>query len=398
MAREAVPVVTPATPDLGPMSRERRLAPCESPGRGSAVGRLSSEFDDQLRRGWHRAAQLVLLHDGRVVLERSGGAPPASVTATTPFLVCSIGKTVLALCIHHLVDRRVIELDAPVSRFWPEFAAWGKERCTIRHVLLHQTGLSTQGLWRQLMPGATWDGTLGWLARARPARQPAVASAYEPLNSGFILGEILRRVTGVAPQAYLERHFLRPMGLAVTSWSPSCRQVESSPRMDAGCLTQLPAAWLFNRRYLRRRLMPAFNLVSTAHELAALFLLMSQSGVYGGRRYLSTGTVDEAIRLQWDGVDRTIGRRTLWALGFHLGGRKPEHAWRPGPAMGSRSSVRTFGHCAHMSSIAWADPDAGIVFAFTCNGLLSPRAAALRWQRLADLAWDAVEEQAEHRR
>ena len=354
-----------------------------------AVERLSSEFDSQLARGWHTAAQLALLHRGRVVLERARGIGRCSaVTMDTPFLVFSISKSLLALCIHHLADRQMIRLDDPVSRYWPTFSSWGKDRCTIRHVLVHQTGLSTKGLWRQLQPFATWTRTIEWLERSRPASDAGVDSAYQPLNYGFILGELLERVSGLSPQAYLEQHFVRPMELRSTTWCPSPAQVEAAPRIESRVAPA--SAWLFNRRYLRTKVVPGFNLLSTARELAAFFQLLCDGGSYRGVPYLSPRAVNEATSLHYRGMDRTVGRETLWALGFHLGGFKKEHAWRPGPAMGVRSSPRTFGHCGHLSSIAWADPDAGIVFVFTCNGLLSSSEAARRWQLLADLAWDAV--------
>jgi CubicO group peptidase (beta-lactamase class C family) len=359
-------------------------------GRAIALERLTREFDSQLVRGWHSAAQLILVHRGEVVLELSRGqSPSGGVTAETPFLVFSIAKTLLALCVHHLADRRVIALDAPVGRYWPEFAGGGKDTCTVRHVLLHQSGLAARGLWRQLQPFSTWDRTCEWLERSRPAYPPGTDTAYQPLNYGFILGELLRRVSGSTPQEYLHNHFLGPMGLTITTWTPSSAAIAASPRIESR--HAVLSSWLFNRRYLRARIVPGFNLLSTARELAAIFVLLNQGGSYRGVRYLSPQAVREATALQFRGIDRTIRRETLWAMGFHLGGLKQEHAWRPGPAMGVRSSARTYGHCGHLSSIAWADPDADLVFAFTCNGLLRSRDAALRWQRLADLAWAIVE-------
>ncbi len=357
-----------------------------------AVARLAEEFDDQIRRAWHSAAQLVVLHRGQVFLERAAGrdGTGAAVTSATPFRVFSIGKSVLALTLHHLAESGRIALDDPIARHWPGLGARGKAACTVRHVLLHQSGLPRQGALRQLAPFATWEGIAARLERAAPSFPPGTEAAYQPLNYGFLLGELLRRVSGQTPQEYLEEHFLGPMGLHETTWCPSEGQAQAAPRIAANHRGQVPAAWLFNRRYLRRRLIPAFNLYSTARDLAALFQMLAAGGSYQGVRYLSPDTVRAATAVGFRGLDQTVGRETLWAMGFHLGGFKREHAWRPGPAMGTRSTVATFGHCGHMSSIVWADPDAALVLAFTCNGLLSPEGAALRWQRLADLAWNAV--------
>jgi CubicO group peptidase (beta-lactamase class C family) len=355
--------------------------------------RLAGELEDQLRRGWHSAAQVVLLHRGEVILDGAAGKAgvcAGPVTPETAFRVFSIGKSILALCIHHLAEHGRISLDDPIAAHWPEFGYAGKEGCTVRHALLHQSGLGKHGALRQLGPFATWEGIVARLERARPDFTPGTKTAYQPLNYGFLLGELLRRVTGQTPQAYLEEHFLHPLGLRATTWSPTDSQIAEAPRIEAPDLGQAPAAWLFNRGYLRRRTIPAFNLYSSARDLAVLFQMLVSGGTCRGVRCLSADTVREATALRFRGLDLTVGRETLWATGFHLGGFKPEHAWRPGPAMGVRSTPATFGHCGHMSSIVWADPEAQLVLAFTCNGLLSPSNAALRWQRLSDLAWDAA--------
>lgn len=371
-------------------------SPPASGQRANGAQRLSDEFDEQFRRRWHSAAQLVLLHRGRVVLERAagltGGGQSDAVTPQSPFLVCSIGKPLLALCIHHLADRGSISLGDRIGRYWPAFSARGKDSATIRHALLHQLGLAKTGLLRQLLGVEGQARGLRRLEQAVPTQVPGTRTAYHPLNYGLVLSEVLRRVSGMTAQAYLKQHFLDPMGLQRTTWRPTEDELRQSPRMVAAHPSQWASAFAFNRVYVRRMENPGFNLHSTARELAAVFQMLVNGGSYLGRQYLRPETVTGATALRFQGMDHTVRRTTLWAEGFHLGGWKREHANRPGPAMGARSSTRTFGHCGHMSSIVWADPDADMVFAFTCNGLLSPRGAASRWQRLADRAWEAVGE------
>ena len=186
-----------------------------------------------------------------------------------------------------------------MARYWPEFSSRGKDQCTIRHVLLHQTGLGRQGLRRQLQPFETWRGTGPRLEVSRARSQPGAVSAYQPINYGFILGEVLERVSGVALQTYLERHFLNPMGLTATTWEPSAVRVDASPRIES----RVPgvSTWLFNWKDPRTRVVPGFNLLSTARELAAFFQLLSQGGCYRGVRYLSAETVNEATALHFRG-------------------------------------------------------------------------------------------------
>jgi CubicO group peptidase (beta-lactamase class C family) len=359
------------------------------------IQRLLHEVEDQRRRGWHKAAQLAIRHQGALVLNHACGTSDADdqqpLTTETPFLVCSIGKPLLALCIHHLAESGAIDLDCPIAEHWPEFSQSGKDRITFRHALLHQSGLAKQGFLRQLLNTDSLNARIGPILKARPSPTPGSVSAYHPLNYGYILGEALRRVSGMSPQAYLQRHFLDPMKLKATSWEPSQSRLQAVPKIHAAHISQLPAAWIFNRLQRQTIHNPGFNLYSNAHELSVIFQMLANGGSYQGRRYLRRETVKSALKLRFKGVDMTIGRQTLWAEGFHLGGRKPEHRYRPGPAMGVCSSERTFGHCGHMSSIVWADTEHNLVMAFTCNGLLDSKGAALRWQRLADLAWELVQ-------
>jgi len=359
-----------------------------------AMQRLVQEIDEQYRCGWHTAAQLVVRYRGCVILDYVSGKNDRQarlpLTHESQLLVCSIGKSLLALCIHHWAEAERIDLDRPIADFWPEFSCCGKQAITLRHTLLHQAGLPKHALYRQLLFGQKMSTTTRRLANARPRHSPGSVSAYHPLNYGYILGEVLQRVSGIPLQKYLEKYFLIPMKLRTTTWEPSRDQMIDIPRIYAAHVSQQPAAWLFNRirRYGIHN--PGFNLYSNARELAVIFQMLANGGTYRGCRVLSEKTVRSAVELRYKGVDATIGRETLWAEGFHLGGRKTEHDWRPGPAMGVRSSVSTFGHCGHMSSIVWADAESNLVLAFTCNGLLNGKGAARRWQRLADLAWGAV--------
>lgn len=357
--------------------------------------RLVREIEQQSRWGWHTAAQLVVRYRGRVILDYVSGVIDGQegslpLRPESPLLVCSIGKSLLALCIHHLAESSQIDLDQPIADYWPEFSSSGKHAITFRHTLLHRAGLPKYAFYRQLLSGQRMDTTIRQLEKARPEHSPGSVSAYHPLNYGYILGEALSRVSGMSPQQYLDKYFLTPMKLRVTTWEPSRDRMIDIPRIHAVNVSQQPAAWLFNR--LRRRGIrnPGFNLYSNAFELAAIFQMLSNGGTYQGCRYLSEKTIRSGVKLRHRGVDATIGRETLWAEGFHLGGIKPEHNHRPGPAMGIRSTARTFGHCGHMSSIVWADPESNLVLAFTCNGLLDGEGAARRWQRLADLAWEVV--------
>src|ERR1700744_2941045 len=157
-------------------------------------------FADNFARGEEGGASFAVYLDSKPAIDLWGGF--RDIAQTQPWqenAICnamSVGKAMAATCLHVLIDRGLVDLDAPVARYWPEFAANGKESLLVRWVLDHPSGLAllTGGLW----PGAMydWDAMTQALAAQAPLWPPGTQPAYHIRTFGFLVGEIVRRVTG----------------------------------------------------------------------------------------------------------------------------------------------------------------------------------------------------------
>jgi CubicO group peptidase (beta-lactamase class C family) len=239
------------------------------------VKRISRVFDRQVKSGHHPGAQLVVIRNGRVVLDRWGGYSDSVkkrfVTPETPFLTFSITKPFTSMCVFKLFEEHILDLDAKVADYWHEFGKYGKEDITIRHVLLHQAGLPRRGLINQFLNISDWGKLTKHLENQRPKNSPGRETAYHFLNFGFILGEIVRRVTGKSIDEYLIKEFLFPLGLSNTSMKIHSLYGEAHAHLYSGTLDHHHVAWLFNLPGVRKALIPAASLHSTARNLGIFF-------------------------------------------------------------------------------------------------------------------------------
>ncbi len=358
----------------------------------AGVLRMIQVFEDQIEADLHPGAQWVVLSQGQVVLDRATGIAHLKrrmpVRHDTPFLVFSTTKPLTAACILQLVEQGKIELDAPVADYWPEFGCKGKQSATIRHVLLHQAGVPGALAQLQFFHWPDWERATRDVARARAEYPPGTKTAYHAVNFGFILGEVLRRVSGMPIQDYMKQHFLEPLGMQNSALGLSDDWRGRAAGIYSGHWTQDGAVFAFNRPAIRRAVLPAASLHSTARDLAIFFQMLVNGGVYAGRRYLQAETIRQATQLGFEGRDALLLRDMRYGMGFILGGLSP--LGEGGPiGMGRASSARTFGHHGQVSCTAWGDADAGLVMAFTCNRLLASRKAHERWQALSDAVWGA---------
>lgn len=393
MERGAVCVYQPApimNPTFNtPIDFNQRQLVAASP----AVQAIQDVFQEQIARGLHPGAQLVVLHQGRPLLDLAAGVTQRDsarpVTPETVFLTFSVTKAFTAACIHRLVQDGKLAWDEPLATYWPAFGRNGKSAATLRHVMLHRAGLPTRGFYPFLLlwPFPRLVGRA--IAAARPQFPAGERTAYHPLNYGYILGELIRRVSGQAPERYLDSTFLAPLGLTHTwlGWRRGWQWQRAG--LSSGSETQRPAALLFNLPFIRNTPQGAATLHSTARELAIFYQMLLNEGQYAGLRLLEAATVRQAVQLVTDGRDETMGARMRWALGYHLGGTY-NRGVAVGSGMGQRSSQQTFGHFGHNSCMAWADRDAQIVVAFTVNQLLDRIPSAARWQAISDAVWAAI--------
>jgi CubicO group peptidase (beta-lactamase class C family) len=343
----------------------------------TAAARIWEAAEQLFRTGLFPALGLCLLRDGRPLIDRtlgwaSGcgpGAPPGphAVLATpeTPMCVFSASKAITATVIHGLDDRGLLHVDDCVAEYIPEFAAAGKERVTIRHVLTHRAGLPSlradDGLDLLLQP----DEVLRRLCAMSPASTPGRRLAYHAITGGFILGEIVRRVTGHDIQTALREDFTRPLGLdalrygwfddrhheVARSWFTGpgigwpirgLARTALGIDFDAAPDAANSAAWL-------RSVVPAGNIVGTSRQVARFFDMLRCDGELDGVRVLRGRTVRRAtIETSWLEVDFTLLAPIRYGMGFMLGG--------PRISLFGPDTDRAFGHLGFTNVFCWADP------------------------------------------
>lgn len=355
----------------------------------AGLDELVKVFERHYRRGLHSAAQLVVLRRGQVLLDRAIGTlrrgGGAAVTPHTPFLVFSATKPFAAMAIHKLIEEGRVEWDAPVARYWPEWGQRGKETAAIRHVLNHQSGIGQPHLNRQALLWPNWQRVTADVARTAAEYAPGTECAYQTVNFGFILGEVIRRVTGMDAGSYIRRTILEPLGMRDSALPISRRGLAASPRLYAAGKTYQSAAMVFGIPAIRTALMPAATLHASARDLAVFYQMLLNGGEYNGTRLFAPETIANAIAPAHTSFDRTLGLEITWANGFQIMEQSPAAA-----AAGYGSSPSTFAHYGIGTCMAWADWRAQVVVAFTCNTLLEPPGPDARWAMLNNAVWDAL--------
>lgn len=301
------------------------------------------------------AAQLVVMRHGQVVLDWSFGVP-----RDVPFLLFSAGKPLVATLVHQLAEQGLLSLDAPLATYWPEFEFNAKDAITVRQVLQHRSGLPyVKSIYRDALLAPDWNRSVRALAGARPHHAPGQRPAYHTLSYGFLLGELIQRVTGMSLRDVLHRLILQPLDLRDTHLSAPPRRVPMRHAPSGGPRT---LQWAANLPIARTAVIPAATVTSTARDLAVFYQAML------GTRLLSAGAVAGACAPSTSGeVDQILGNKIRWSEGFQLGGNEDDPE-RPRP-MGRLSGRRTFGHNGSNACLGWADPDRDLVMVYLTNRL-----------------------------
>ena len=337
------------------------------------------------------AALAVWVHDEAVVDLWGGYADAAKTrpwTADTIVNLYSIGKAFTAVCALRLVDAGVLDLDAPIARYWPEFAQAGKAQLPVRYLLTHQSGLPAVD--RLLPPESMldWRVMTDALAAQAPWWDPGTRHGYHVNTQGFLVGEVIRRVTGKTLGTYLREEIAGPAGIdfaigigpeadercaELVPQPPSpeaeerLRQFSVDPATLSGLARmrlnayrnppELSGTGLVNTRRWRAAEVPSTNGHGNARAVARLYAALAGDGAVGGLRILSGEIIARAIEEQVYAEDMVLQRPTRFGLGFQL--TQPERRLGPSP--------RAFGHFGAGGSLGFADPDARIAFGYAMN-------------------------------
>jgi CubicO group peptidase (beta-lactamase class C family) len=345
---------------------------------------------DWYRSGVHPALQVCVRRHGTVVLDRAIGhargtgprersdAERVPATTETPFCVYSTSKAITAFVVHKLCERGLLHLEDPVAEHIPGYDRHGKRNITVGHVLAHKAGvpnLPREALDLEYVNDREYLCEV--LCDAKPAMLPGTQLAYHAVSGGFILGEVVHRVTGKDIRAVLAEEFLDPLGFRWTNYGVDPADVdEVAVNYITGPPTAPPLSKLLSRalgtdlddlveltndpRYVTG-IVPAANTITTANELSRFFEIMRRGGELDGVRVIEPDTIRRALvqRAHLE-VDLSLGFPTRFSYGLMLGARFL--------SLYGRDTQHAFGHLGFTNMLAWADPERAISVAVLNNG------------------------------
>jgi CubicO group peptidase (beta-lactamase class C family) len=348
---------------------------------------LAEEFRKLMARG-PRGGALVVRAGDRVLADLRIGWEDRAATRPwrreTQVLGFSATKGLAAIVLHRLADRGLLAYDEPVASFWPEFGAAGKGGITVRELLSHRAGLhDVQAVARDARDLLDHLAIEERLAAARPQVPPG-QPAYHAFTFGWLASGLARAITGKGMRELVRTELAEPLGTTGLEIGRPSRAPAELVGASLRIYTTLGIAatpllgWLPVTKAGSRALnapgferlcrgpdapiwdteMPAINGALSADGLARLYTPFASRGIAaGGARFLSEETVERAGRVQTRGVDRVLGVRMRWRLGFH-------HAFGFGTP-----APRALGHFGFGGGGGWGDPDAGLSFGFVSSHL-----------------------------
>jgi CubicO group peptidase (beta-lactamase class C family) len=353
--------------------------------------------------GSELGASLAIAVDGRLVVDCWGGWADAARTRPwgrdTIACVFSCTKGLAAIVALRLVEAGALDLDAPVARYWPEFAAAGKDALPVRWLLTHEAGLSAISRPMPFGSLSDWDAMVGALAEQEPWWEPGTAHGYHGVTFGHLVGEVVRRADGRTIGRVLADDVVGPLGVDCFLGLPAAedaRTADMTIDLDPGATTFF-SHWKpedlgpksfgnppdcnvvehTNTRTFRSAEIPAANAHANARALARIYAAL------GRGELLSPSLLEEAGRAHVDGDDVVMALPTRFGLGFEITMPEAEFSFGPG--------ARSFGHNGSGGSLGFLDPDAGIAFGYVMNRMeWRARRDDARWFPVLDALYEAL--------
>jgi CubicO group peptidase (beta-lactamase class C family) len=344
--------------------------------------RVQQLADELVHSGRETGLQVAVYFGGEQIVDVVAGVADSAtgrpVSADTPFYAYSVGKAMTATIVHMLAERGdfgAAGYDVPIAAFWPEFGQNGKEKVTIRHALTHTAGIP--GLPADVTPGelCDWDRICARIAGLEPWWEPGTKTAYHAYTFGYILGELVRRVTGRRVSDVLRTEIAEPLGVAGELWFgmpadqlPRVARLEDDPAM-AGFEPPAdspfwklappavsPNAAFGNRSDVLQADIPAGGKVS-ARAIARMYAALLTA--VDGTRLLSPQLAAAIGQVAFAGTDEIFGMPSAWTLGFARGG----------PGTGPGGQTTWFGWGGVGGAYAGADSATGTTLAVSKNRL-----------------------------
>lgn len=317
-------------------------------------------------------------------------------------IMYSLAKSMCATCVHILADRGQIDLEAPVATYWPEFAQAGKEDVKVRHILSHNCGVCFADA---AEPGNLYDyeRMIKVLEQQAPAWPPGSKGAYNTVNIGYLLGEVVRRVTGIPIQKFLRENVCEPLGADYQIGVREAdldRVAELTPNKVGNAMlkeggdgqSNLARAWkpmpvpfgtqAQNSREFRQSGIPSFGGFGEARGMARIYAALANGGEIDGTRILSRAAVERATSLQWDeAADGMAGRRMRMSMGY----------WKNTPKFAPMGpNPEAFGHLGSGGARAIADPARNLAMCFVSNYQSEGMGVGVRTEAVVDAVFASV--------
>ena len=358
--------------------------------------KVGAAFAKNFAVGNEVGAAFAATLNGELVVDLWGGSADRARTRPwerdTLANVWSTTKAMAALCTHIAVDRGLLDLDAPVASYWPEFAANGKERIPVRFLLSHQSGLAGISAPMPAEGVLDWERFTSALAAQTPLWEPGTRSGYHALTFGHLVGELVRRVDGRSLGRFFREEVAEPLGAEFWIGLPESeekRVAEMIPPDPPMPLSEPPQPGdphyelrralanpavtqaIANTRAWRAAEVPAGNGQANARGAARAMAALACGGALDGVRLMRESSVATAISEQCYGRDLVLGPMR-WGLGFMLVSK--DLPLSPNP--------RTFGHGGWGGSFALADCDARVSLAYVMNRMSAGTTGDARLGRL----------------
>jgi CubicO group peptidase (beta-lactamase class C family) len=387
-----------------PVSRRASVHGTTAPG----FEAVRDAFAGNLESGRDVGAAFAAYHRGRKVVDLWGGvADPATGRPweeDSIILVFSTTKGATALCANLLAERGALDVNAPVARYWPEFAQGGKAEIPVKYLLSHQAGLAWIDGEMSLEEALSWEPVVSALARQRPHWEPGERHGYHATTYGWLVGEVIRRITGTSVGTFFRTEIAEPLDLDFWIGLPA----EEEPRVVPLIPFELPAGsdlkeamdaflgsdsamgkaltapggaldeQVWNLRAVRAAEVPAANGVTDARSVARMYA--SMIGETDGVRLLGQDQLKLATTQHTRGPNAVLFDLDIQ---FGLGFMVPSDLI----ALGGPSS---FGHFGAGGSVGWADPNAGLAVGYVMNRMDIGLAGDVRSTNLFNAAHEAA--------
>ncbi|HEY1631587.1 MAG TPA: serine hydrolase domain-containing protein [Rhizomicrobium sp.] len=358
-------------------------------------------FAGNFASGADLGASVCVTRDGETVVDLWGGYGDAAKTRPwrrdTIINVYSTTKTMTALTALLLADRGLIDFSAPVAKYWPEFAANGKAGVTVAHLMSHSAGLSG---WKETISKSDlydWEKMTSLLAAQAPFWEPGTAPGYHALTQGYLVGEVIRRVTGKSVGTVFREEIAGPLdadfwiGLPASEDDRVAELIPPPPGEAVGAAAEqseiqrnmatnpgIEVAETKTRAW-RGTEIPAAGGTGNARSVAEIHAILANGGVAKGKRFLSEAGCRKALELQVEGTDLVMGVPARFGLGFGLAGglmplRNPNSMFWGG----------------YGGSIAIIDMDARMSISYVMNVMRGTTTGDPRGFGLAMAAWECL--------